>query len=245
MFATVILGVRRALQDADRPAHPLRRRASEGGRHGRHLRLRRALRGRRHVRDAGRARRRLPLDRLRRELRREHDERPRLHRARRGHLRQVATGLGLRRDAPLRVRLRARDPAPARGGHLGEPHLDAPVRPHARSRSSASSDARSRRPPSAARTSSSEERQGGRSGLRRAPRARRARRSLSRPRLSSTASSSSRPPPPCWSAQSWPSSRSASAARRGSLTSARSDGSAARRLRASGASWEGWRSCST
>ena len=45
---------------------------------------------------AGCARRRLPLDRLRRHLLREHDERPRLHRPRGGHLRQVAARLGVR-----------------------------------------------------------------------------------------------------------------------------------------------------
>ncbi len=40
--------------------------------------------------DAGRPRRRVPLDRLRRIVQREHDRRPRLHRARGGDLRQVA-----------------------------------------------------------------------------------------------------------------------------------------------------------
>ncbi len=44
------------------------------------------------------------------ELRREHDERPRVHRPRRGHLREVASRLGVRRDTPLRVRVRTRDP---------------------------------------------------------------------------------------------------------------------------------------
>ena len=88
--------VRRALQDADRPADPRGRRASPRGGHGRDLGLRRALRGGRHVRRPRRPRRRVPVARLRRELRREHDERAGLHRPRRRHLRQVAAGLGVR-----------------------------------------------------------------------------------------------------------------------------------------------------
>ena len=74
---------------------------------------------------ARRARRRVPLDRLRRHLHREHDGRSRLHRARGGDLRQMAAGVGLRGDAPLRIRLRARHSAPARSRHLGEPGLHA------------------------------------------------------------------------------------------------------------------------
>ena len=49
------------------------------------------------------ARRRVPLDRLRRLVQREHDGRPRLHRARRPDLRQLAPVRRLRRRAPLRL----------------------------------------------------------------------------------------------------------------------------------------------
>ena len=80
--------------------HPLGRRAPAGGGHGRHLGLRRPLRGRRPLGHARRARRRVPLGRLRRHLRREHERGPRLHRARRRHLRQVAARFG-----PSRPRL--------------------------------------------------------------------------------------------------------------------------------------------
>ena len=52
MFAVVHPLLHRALQDADRPADPLGRRASEGRRHRRHLGLRRPLRGRRHLRQS-------------------------------------------------------------------------------------------------------------------------------------------------------------------------------------------------
>ena len=101
-------GPRHALPDAPRPAPPLGRRAPESGRHGRYQRLRDPLRRRHRIRRAGRARRCLPLGRLRRLLRREHDRGARIHRARRGHLRQVAAGLGVRRHAALRLRLRPR-----------------------------------------------------------------------------------------------------------------------------------------
>jgi general nucleoside transport system permease protein len=73
----------------------------------------------------------LPLDRLHRHLQREHERRPRLHRARRGHRRQVEPVRRVRRVPPVRLRERALDPAPARGRHLGEPRLDAPVPAHA------------------------------------------------------------------------------------------------------------------
>ena len=65
----------RALQDADRPAHPRRRRAPARRRHGRDLRLRDPLRGRDALGRAGRARRRLPLDRVRQLVQPEHDRR--------------------------------------------------------------------------------------------------------------------------------------------------------------------------
>ena len=45
-FVLLIVSLHRHLQDADRAADPRRRRASAGGRHGRHLRLRDALRRR-------------------------------------------------------------------------------------------------------------------------------------------------------------------------------------------------------
>ncbi len=69
---------RRALPDADRPADPLGRRAPARGRHRRHLRLQDPVRGRGRLGDARRARRRVPLDRRRPLVQREHDERPRL-----------------------------------------------------------------------------------------------------------------------------------------------------------------------
>ncbi len=79
------------------PAHPRRRRAPAGGRHGRHPGVRRALRRGDRVGHAGRARRRLPLVRLRRLVRRGHDGRPRVHRARGDDLRQVAAVRCVRR----------------------------------------------------------------------------------------------------------------------------------------------------
>ena len=68
MFALVIVVVGRPLQDADRPADPLRRRAPAAADTVGHLRLRDPLRGRRPLGHARRARRRIPLDRLRRQL---------------------------------------------------------------------------------------------------------------------------------------------------------------------------------
>ena len=65
----------RALQDAGRPADPRRRRAPARRGHGRDLRLRDALRGRDALRRAGRARRRVPLDRVRQLVQPEHDRR--------------------------------------------------------------------------------------------------------------------------------------------------------------------------
>ena len=53
-----------------------------GGRHGRHLRLRDPLRRRRPLRHARGGRRRIPVDRLRQLVQREHDRGPRVHRAR-------------------------------------------------------------------------------------------------------------------------------------------------------------------
>ena len=73
--------VDRHVQDADRAPHPLRRRASARRRHGRDQRLRHSLLGRRPLRDAGGRGRRLPLDRVRQLLWREHDRRTRVHRA--------------------------------------------------------------------------------------------------------------------------------------------------------------------
>ncbi len=70
--------VRRRLQDADRPADPRLRRASARSRHGRDQRLRRPLRLGRALGHARGARRRVPLDRLRRRgVHRQHDRRPR------------------------------------------------------------------------------------------------------------------------------------------------------------------------
>ncbi len=60
------------------------------------------------VRDPRRARRRVPLDRLRRLVQREHDRRPRLHRSRGAHLRSVETVRRLLRRTPLRVLERPR-----------------------------------------------------------------------------------------------------------------------------------------
>ena len=83
-------GLGRPLQDADRPAPARGRRAPARGGDGRHLRLRDPLRRRRPLGRAGGARRRLPLDRLRRLVQPEHDGRPGLHRARSRDLRQLA-----------------------------------------------------------------------------------------------------------------------------------------------------------
>ena len=132
MFGVVILAYVDPLQDADWPSHPLRRRASEGRRHRRHLRLRSSLCGGRHVGGPRRARGRVSLYRLRRHVHGEHDERARVHCARRRHLRQVAPGLGLCGHPALRLRLRDLHPAPARSGHLRESHLYASVRAHPR-----------------------------------------------------------------------------------------------------------------
>ena len=100
------------------------------------------------------ARRRLPLDRLqRRRVQREHDRRPRLHRARRADLRRLAAVRHLLRGAPVRVLDRARVP----------PATSTPTRRRRSSRrcptssrsspSPGSSAARFRRPPSANRMS--------------------------------------------------------------------------------------------
>ena len=96
-----------------RPPHPRRRRASARGRHGRDLRLQDALRGGRPLRDPRGARRRVPLDRVRQLLQPEHDRRARLHRARGGHLRQLASVGRGGGGAPVRLLERARA-APAR-----------------------------------------------------------------------------------------------------------------------------------
>ena len=102
-----------ALQDADRAPDPRGRRAPARGGHGRHQRLRDPLRRGHRLGDAGRRGRRLPLDRLRQLVQREHDRRARLHRARRGDLRQLASVRGGRRVPPVRLLERARA-APAR-----------------------------------------------------------------------------------------------------------------------------------
>ena len=65
----------RALQDADRPADPRRRRAPARRRHGRDLGLQDPLRGRRALRRPRRARRRVSLDRVRQLVQPEHDRR--------------------------------------------------------------------------------------------------------------------------------------------------------------------------
>ena len=130
-FFTILAHLDRALQDAGRPAAPRRRRASARGRHGRDLGLQDALRGGHPLRDPRRARRRVPLDRLRQLLQPEHDGREGLHRARGGHLRQLASvgrgGCG----APLRLLERPRA-APARVLRVGGGALPgAAVRAHA------------------------------------------------------------------------------------------------------------------
>ena len=66
MFLAVVALVRRPVQDADRAADPLGRRASARRGHRRDLGLRRALCGGHDLGRAGRARRRVPLDRVHR-----------------------------------------------------------------------------------------------------------------------------------------------------------------------------------
>ncbi len=67
--------VARHLQDAGRPADPRLRRASAGRGHRRDQRVRNPLRRSRHLGDAGRRGRRVPVDRLRQLVQREHDRR--------------------------------------------------------------------------------------------------------------------------------------------------------------------------
>ena len=129
MFLTVLLSYVVLFKTPIGLADPLGRRASARRGHRRHLRVPRALRGRGHLGSAGGARRGVPVDRVHGQVHREHDQRPRIHRAGSGHLREMAAGLGVRGDAALRFRVCARDPAPARGGHLVEPDLDPAVPP--------------------------------------------------------------------------------------------------------------------
>ena len=84
-----------------------------------------------------RARRRVPLDRLRALVQPEHDGGPRLHRARRAHLRQVAAVRRLRRGAPLRLLDRARLPTRT-GADVGVVRDPVPGRFRTSSRSSPS-----------------------------------------------------------------------------------------------------------
>ena len=90
VFGLLVLTAGHPVPHADRPSHPLGRRAPAGGRHGRHPGLPDPLHLRPPLRDARGPRRRLPVDRLRRVVRPEHDRRARVHRPGRGHLRQVA-----------------------------------------------------------------------------------------------------------------------------------------------------------
>ena len=86
-----------------------RREAARRGHRGRR-RDRHPLRGRDGVGDARRARRRVPVGRVRRLVQPEHDRGARVHRAGRGDLRQVAPGGRARRHAPVRLLERAGEP---------------------------------------------------------------------------------------------------------------------------------------
>ena len=104
----------------------------QGRGHGRHLRLCDPVCRGRHVRRAGGARRRLPLDRVRPLLHGEHDRRTRVHRARGADLRPLAPVRRTRGGAPLRLRQRGRA-APRERRELGDlRHAlpDASVRAH-------------------------------------------------------------------------------------------------------------------
>ncbi len=79
-------------------------RAPEGCRHGRHQRAAHPLYQRADRRHARRSRRRVVNDRQQLGLREEHDRRPRLHRARGGHLRPLESARRGRRRAAVRVR---------------------------------------------------------------------------------------------------------------------------------------------
>ena len=117
--------------------HPRVRRAPARRGYRRHQRVRGALQLGDRVGHARRARRRVSLDRLRRRhVRGEHDDGPRLHRARRADLRQVAPLRRVRRRASLRLLDRARVPAVngARVVVVGDPLPGAPVRRHDRRR---------------------------------------------------------------------------------------------------------------
>ena len=86
------------------------RREAEGGGHGRAPGHPHPLRRGDRVRNAGRARRRVSLGRVRRLVQPEHDRGPRLHRARRGDLRALASWRRADRDAAVRLRQRAGRP---------------------------------------------------------------------------------------------------------------------------------------
>ena len=78
------------------------------------------------------ARRRVPLDRLRRRgVHRQHDRRPRLHRPRGDDLRQLAAVRHVLRGAAVRLLDRARVPSAGVLGLGGDALPDAAVRPHA------------------------------------------------------------------------------------------------------------------
>ena len=86
----------------------VRRRASEGRRHGRHHRLRRPLWRRRALGHARRLRWRVSLDRVRQLVQREHDGGSRVHRTRGRDLRQLAAVRRRRRLSPVRLLERTR-----------------------------------------------------------------------------------------------------------------------------------------
>ena len=102
----------------------------QSGRHGRHPGVPGALRGGDRVGHAGGAGRGVSVHCLRRLVRPEHDQRPRVHRSRGGHLRQVAALRRLRGVPSVRLRQRAGRPPADRRQCVGEPALDAALRVH-------------------------------------------------------------------------------------------------------------------